>query len=169
MENQPSVTKQCPNCKELIHKGARVCKFCGKKFMSDRRKIAYGVIIGLFTIIFVAGSSTNTDTETTAPADTIVVGDSGFIRLPGNSDPTQKICIGETKEAADEVSKSLIAKDYIGLLLIPGVFCVSNGTPALLIEKDFPYRKVRVMGALNKVDEDKIGRAGWLPLEFVSK
>lgn len=70
MENQSSDTKQCPNCKELIHKNARVCKHCGKKFMSERRKIAYGVIIGIFVLFMVIGSGSDSSSTSPAPAPT---------------------------------------------------------------------------------------------------
>ncbi len=101
------------------------------------------------------------------PITEMAVGQEGYLRLPGISDPSQVICLGSTKEEANQITKSLLAKDFLGILEIPGAFCVGNGSRALLIEKSFPLRKVRITAGVNEVDSDKVGQSGWLPLEWV--
>jgi len=95
------------------------------------------------------------------------VGDDGFLRIPDVSDPKQVICLGATKDEAGQITSALLIKDYIGILELPGAFCVGNGSKIKLLEKDFPYRRVRIIEGINEVDTDKFGLSGWLPLEWV--
>ncbi len=95
------------------------------------------------------------------------IGQEGYLRLPGNDDKEQVICLGKTKDDADAISKALIKKDFMGLLEIPGAFGVGNGSRVLLIERDFPLRRVRILEGVNDVDKDKVGLSGWVTRELV--
>ncbi len=137
------------------------------------RKVKILIVVFLFFIIGTGMADPSTpknevaNTSSTTASDNLIVGQEGYIRLPNNPDTTQIICLGKTKSDADKIGEVLLAKDYMGLLEIPGAFCVHNGTKALLIEKSFPLRRVRITEAYQKVDQDKVGQAGWLPLEWV--
>lgn len=134
--------------------------------------------IALFIIMISAatsgGSSSSQTPQPTAPItagdwQSLVVGDDGFLRIPGNNDTSQNICLGKTKQDADAITKALAAKDYAGLLDIPGAFCVGNGSKVKLTEKEFPYRKVRILAGVKEVDSDKVGLSGYVPAEWVVK
>lgn len=174
MKNEIIITK-CPKCKMEIDPEATRCPHCRGKISKPMSNLMYVFIVMIFTgivISMVIADSKPNNTSSVAnstPTDNMIVGDSGYIKLPNDPDTTQKICLGETIDDAKQISKALSAKDYLGLLQIPGAFCVSNGTQALLIEKSFPWRKARITGTISKIDEDKFGMSGWLPMEWVTK
>jgi len=128
-----------------------------------------GLSLLILIIVTVNGivSSPSSPATQTQPTDNMKVGQEGFLRLPGVTDSTQIICLGSTQDEAGQIGKSLLAKDVLGIVEIPGAFCVGNGTKALLIDKSFPWRKVRITKGVNKVDSDKVGLSGWLPMEWV--
>lgn len=151
-----------------------VCRSIQKKMnINLSRNVKILIVVILFFIIGTSmtdSSAPKNEVASTPPAttsDNLTVGQEGYIRLPNNPDPTQIICLGTTKGDADKIGDALLAKDYMGLLEIPGAFCVHNGTKALLIEKSFPLRRVRITEAYQKIDQDKVGLAGWLPMEWV--
>ncbi len=83
------------------------------------------------------------------------------------------ILLAPTPEVWDEVGKSFSVNDTYGLVELSGkgVFGVSNGTKILVIDKKgtlAPLYKVRILQGVRSIDEDKVGRAGWLPRDFVS-
>jgi len=174
MKNEIINTK-CPSCKMDVDPEATRCPHCKGKIRKPMSKLMQIFIVMIFTgivISMVIADSKPDDTSSVAnstPIDNMVVGDNGYIKLPNDPDTTQKICLGKTIDDAKQISKALSAKDYLGLLEIPGAFCVSNGTHALLIEKSFPWRKARITGTITKIDEDKFGMSGWLPMEWVTK
>ncbi len=106
-------------------------------------------------------------TETPEPSTNLRAGQEGYLRLPGITDKTQVICLGRTKDDADAISKSLLAKDYLGILEIPEAFCVGNGTKILFLERSLLLSRVRILQGVNEVDQDKFGLSGWLPFEWV--
>lgn len=175
--------KKCDYCKSEIDSEATRCSKCQADLRGYMKRHPIGAFLSIFILfiflmIILSGASdlqqaaeqavvANSGSDNTTDTSEMQVGDSGFIRLPDNSDVSQKICLGESKDDANQITKALIAKDYLGLIQIPGAFCVSNGTPILLIEKDFPLRKVRITGTIDEIDSDKFGMAGWLPLEWV--
>lgn len=91
------------------------------------------------------------------------------MRLPDINDPEQVICLGPTKESYDQITKAIMSGDTIGLLEIPGAFCVSNGSKAKLIDQAFAVRRVRIEEGVRPVDSDKIGLSGWVAKEFIVK
>ena len=166
MKNEIVNTK-CPHCKTDIDPEATRCPHCRGKISKPMSKLVQVFIVIVFTgivISMIVGDSKPDSASPVATSNTTV-----DIRLPNNTDTTQKICLGTSKDDADKISKALLAKDYLGLTEIPGAFCVSNGTPALLIEKSFPLRKVRITGTISKIDGDKFGKSGWLPMEWITK
>lgn len=123
--------------------------------------ISLPILIAMFT-----AQVTTTPTVTTAP---VVIGDNIYLRLPNITDPTQRICLGETKADADKAMKVIVSKNYVDLLGIPGAFCVGNGSKAKLLEKGSPYDRVKILQDVDKTDKTNVGLSGWVPLEFVTK
>lgn len=115
----------------------------------------------------ITATSTPKPTQTptsTKPREVSELGKEAFLRLPDNTDPKQLIPLAPTKEISGQVTKTLIAKDWQGLLELmtnEGVFSVPNGTKALLIDKAIGLRKVRVL------EGEMQSKAGWLPMEWV--
>ncbi|HEY4513067.1 MAG TPA: hypothetical protein VJH06_00955 [Candidatus Paceibacterota bacterium] len=176
--NQKGV-KKCPHCKTEIDAGATRCPNCqGKMYVwTPGKKITAVILLFLVFIGFVkAGSSTTSSpattvspspTPTTATDTSVKVGDTAFLRLPNTTDPTSVICLGSTKEEFGQVGKALLANDFIGLLEIPGAFCVSNGTKVQVLDQGYGVRRVRILEGVRKVDEDKVLRSGWTAMEWV--
>jgi hypothetical protein len=175
-----NTTKTCPHCRSTINALATKCPHCQSDVRSWGSKHKAGLAllgcIALFIIIISAatnggGSSTPTQQPISTPTggdwQSLVVGDDSFLRIPGITDSNQNICLGKTTKDAEAVSQALLAKDYVGLLEIPGAFCVGNGSKVKLIEKDFPYRKVRILAGVKEVDKDKVGLFGYVPAEWV--
>lgn len=98
----------------------------------------------------------------------IEIGQEGFLRLGGNSTkPDDVVLLASSKDEFSQLSKAAIAKDTMGILELKGVFGVSSGTKVLVIESGVGIRKVRILSGVRAVDNDKIGLAGWVPMEFV--
>lgn len=153
------------------------------KKMSSWKKIGL-IVLALIILGVIANLANDESTNDTATNDTVQqdvpapastpnatndvkVGQEGYLRLPGNDDQTQVICLGETKEDFNEINKSLVAKDFMGIINNSGAFCVHNGSKVLVIDKDFPARKVRVLKGTKPVDQDKVGLAGYVNYEWV--
>jgi hypothetical protein len=173
----PEQIKTCPHCRSEINALATKCPHCQSDVRSWGSKHKAGLAllgcITLFIIIISAATSGGPSASTQAPTQvagdwqSLVVGDDGFVRIPGVVDSSQNICLGRTTKDADSISQALVSQDYAGLLQIPGAFCVGNGSKVKLIEKDFPYRKVRILAGVKPVDGDKVGMAGYVPAEWV--
>lgn len=100
----------------------------------------------------------------------ISIGDEAYLRLPDNNDPEQVILLAINKDDYDEVLKTLMAKDYVGILDLSNqgkAFGVHNGSKVLVIDTAVGIRKVRIVKGVNPVDEDKVGLAGWVAMEWV--
>ena len=132
----------------------------------------WALVLYFIIFIFIVGSSgsnnSNPSPTQTSPSGSSI-SESGFLRLPNNNDPEQVICLGPTKESYNQIGKALLANDMIGLLEIPGAFCVSNGSRVKLIESSFALRRVRIETGVRPVDSDKVGMSGWVAKEFVVK
>ena len=124
------------------------------------------------------GSSVHRETEVvknanksdTNNADQLArVGEDGYLKYDATTDSNQVICLGSTKEEYEQVGKALYAKDYIGLLEIPGAFCVGNGTKVQVVDSSFTLRRVRIVETYRDVDQDKLLMSGWVPVELVVK
>lgn len=149
----------------------------------SRKKVV--LIFGIGTIAaFILAIATNPASEkakekqeTQAPIATSIPkpkevsepGKEAFLRLPDNTDPKQLIPLAPTKEVSGKVTKTLLAKDWQGLLELAseGVFGLSNGSKVLVIDTALGLRKVRIIAGVREVDKDKVGLAGWVAKEFV--
>jgi len=130
-----------------------------------------------FSTINQVTESSSSHASTDSSSNSIVsIGETAFLRV-GNNDPEQVIFLAPTPEIWDEVFKAFQVKDKVLrvnelLLLIPkGVFAVSNGTKVLVLDKKgvfSPLYRVRIIEGVRSIDDDKIGRSGWLPREFVT-
>ena len=97
------------------------------------------------------------------------VGGSAYLRLPGVSDPSQVICLGSSVDEASQVTKLLMAKDIGGIMDMPDVFCVSNGTQVQVTDSASSMKRVEITKGVREVDDDKIYLSGWVPEEWVVK
>lgn len=168
--------KKCQHCKTEIDWEASRCPHCHGRIAvtTANTKIvlvafAFVMVLGIVQISKLPPSSSSTSTATTSSTPSVQIGDTAFLRLPGVTGPTPVVCLGSTKEDFEEITKSMLAKDYIGLLEIPGAFCVSNGTKVQVIDSAFAVRRVRILEGVRKVDDDKVFMSGWTAMEWVSK
>jgi len=143
-----------------------------KKSWIKRHPIIALGIIAIFIVLVVSIGNTgdkpsNSAQEQKQTSPEPKIGDNAYLRLPNITDPEQVICLGSTKEDYDQITKALLAKDYIGILEIPGAFCVSNGTKVQVIDSDVFIRKVRIMEGVRDVDKDKVFLSGWTAGEWV--
>jgi len=172
-EGKKNAKKKCLHCQTEIDWLATRCPHCQGKmsvWTAEKKILATIFILAVLIGITKIGSSPNNSTPAVSVDDTTVkVGDPAVLRLSSTSDPTQIICLGATREDFDKVTKAFLAKDYVGLLEIPGVFCVSNGTKVQVIDSAYGVRKVRIFEGVRKVDEDKVLRSGWTAMEWVTK
>lgn len=180
-ENQvaPSQAKRCPLCKEEINKEATKCKHCGtdlqKLKVTNFTNGCLGIVVLVIILVFAVScinspsSSSTSKTTETATDKSVAIGENGYIRISGETNPDQKICLGREKEDAKKITDALIAKDVLGVMENPGTFCVGEGTQVLVIEKSFFYTKVRILKGSSDLDTDKVGKSGWLPSDRVSK
>jgi len=179
-ENKKDTKTKCPHCKTEIDWEASRCPSChGKIYVwTASKKILVTGFVFVMLISFVqigklpsspSSTSTPTSTPTTSSAPSAQIGDTAFLRLPGVTGPTPVVCLGSTKEDFTQITKSMLAKDYIGLLEIPGAFCVSNGTKVQVIDSAFTVRRVRILEGVREVDDDKVFMSGWTAMEWVVK
>ena len=84
---------------------------------------------------------------------------------------TGLIPLGTTVDGQTQVMKSLLANDSNGLLELAQknlMFGVGQGTKVKIIDRSTGIRRVRIMDSLRKVDDDKVGLSGWVPMEWVT-
>ena len=138
-------------------------------FQKNPRAITATVLMSVATmgaIVMHTPQDNINDTPTTqmVAIDEMEVGEQGYLAMPGEA---KSICLGTTKKDYDQVVEALVAQDYLGLLEIPGAFCVGQGTKVQLLEKGFVVRRVRIVGTHREVDADKFGLSGWTSSEWV--
>lgn len=107
------------------------------------------------------------DQASNQPKELSELGAEGYLRISGKNDSSQVVILTEKKENYELVTKAFMAKDYEGLLEIPGAFGVSNGTKIKIIDTAFGIRRVRIIEGVREIDSDKVGRTGWTAKEFV--
>lgn len=172
--------KLCPHCQKEVAKGATKCPFCQSDLRNFLNRHPILSVIGVFIVIGIIMSALDGghgDTSTTAAAtpatpasnEARTLGQEAFLRLPGNPDEKQVICLAPTKEVYDAYFKALSAQDYQGILDLSnqGLFCVHNGSEVKVIDTSFTLTKVRVVKGADKIDADKVGEAGWSASEWV--
>ena len=62
-----------------------------------------------------------------------------------------------------------MAKDIGGIMDMPDVFCVSNGTQVQVTDSASSMKRVEITKGVREVDDDKIYLSGWVPEEWVVK
>jgi hypothetical protein len=127
------------------------------------------LILVCVILAFTIGSSDTPAPTASGPSEARTLGQDAYLRLPGNDDPTQALCLAPTKDVYDEYTTALLAKDYQGILDLAdkGLFCVHNGSQVKVIGTGVGYTKVRVVQGVAEVDSDKVGEAGWSSSEWV--
>ena len=147
-ESKKNTKKKCPHCQTEIDWLASICPNCHGKisvWTADKKILAtVFILVVLIGFMKIDLSSDNIPSTSTSTDNTVNVGDPAVLRLPSTTDPTQIICLGSTREDFSEITKAFLAKDYAGLLEIPGAFCVSNGTKVQVIDSAYGVRKVRI-------------------------
>jgi cell division protein FtsX len=115
--------------------------------------------------------NTNTREEATQNQNTsqwLSIGEEGILKT-GDVDP---IFLATDEESFDLLSKALLANDTAGVIELAGqnkVFGVSSGSKVKVVDQKTFIRKVRVLEGVKSVDSDKVGQAGWVPVEWVVK
>lgn len=144
------------------------------KIIEERRKNLVGIVIVAIIclvgfIIFIANlPTTPPPTSPTPPTVSLSIGNEGLLKV--SDDPNQVVFLATDPDASDELLKVILAKDEYDLLelgLQGRVFGVTNGTKVKIIDTAFAKRKVRIIQGIKPVDADKVGRSGWVPMEFV--
>ncbi|MEI6040030.1 MAG: hypothetical protein WCP93_01625 [Candidatus Berkelbacteria bacterium] len=126
-----------------------------------------------------SNNSTNTNptpsnNSSSAPqvSNIAVNGDEAYLKLPNIDDTGSAILLATDKKYLDEVTKTLINKDYMGILELAEqnkAFAVHNGSKVLVIDGTMFARRVRILQGTQPVDSDKVGLSGWVPMEWVVK
>lgn len=180
-----SVKVKCPFCKEQVPANAMRCSHCTADLSSketrvniedqmktDKKKVITGLIalavFSIFLIIFIYGMATNMPKSTNQSVTSVQVGQDGFLR--SSNDPDGITFLATTPEAFNELIKTIQAKDTVGLLAMAAygkAFGVTNGSFVKVIDTAFGRRRVRILLGVKPVDQDKIGRSGWVPSEWV--
>jgi len=112
-----------------------------------------------------------TDAPRPTTAKRLEIGDSGYLRIPGNKDPEQLILLATDKEYISDVSKALMSKDGYSIMEVVKdgkAFAVQNGTEIKVIDFTTGSRRVRIMNDTRAPEIDMSGKAGWVPFEFIS-
>ncbi len=123
--------------------------------------IAMGIAV---PVIFWIGLYT--DIATPKPQSNLSVGQSGFLRA-GNA---ETVFVAVDQESFKELVNAARAKDTIGILELASqrrIFGVTAGTSVLILDQNFSQYRIRVLKGVQGVDTDKVGRAGWVPREWV--
>jgi hypothetical protein len=62
-------------------------------------------------------ASTQAPTQVAGDWQSLVVGDDGFVRIPGVVDSSQNICLGRTTKDADSISQALVSQEQHNLMV----------------------------------------------------
>lgn len=112
--------------------------------------------------------------------DIVSVGLTAYLRIPNNSDSESVLFLSPDSETYNaEMAKLTAVKNdpqatfyQMGELAAKGWFGVSNGTQIVVLDKQGildPLYQVRIMKGMRSVDDDKIGKSGWIARTFISK
>ncbi|TSC83227.1 MAG: hypothetical protein G01um101419_137 [Parcubacteria group bacterium Gr01-1014_19] len=176
---------KCPFCKDTIPSNATKCSHCTADLTSkdareniesqikEKKKILIigtSIVCGFFLMILVIviGSISSSPQQSVKTQSVVSIGGEGVLR--SSDDPSGTVFLATTPEALNQLTKTIIAKDAVGLLqlAIEGkAFGVTNGTRIKVIDSGVGTRGVRIVQGVNPVDQDKIGRSGWVPYEWV--
>lgn len=147
----------------------------GKLMSSKANKVVAVAVLILFAymVFYVLFGGGREPQQIKQEATDVRVGDEAYLRLSSTTDPEQIILLAINSENAfDQLIKALLANDTQGIIELVEqgkVFGVSNGTRVFVIDSGIGKRKVRILQGLRPVDQDKIGRTGWVVKEQVVK
>lgn len=117
------------------------------------------ILFGVIAVVFI--SSIGGEPTASTPSNIVRVGEEGYLRVSG-----EIVTVARTKEAYDDFTQSMYAKDTYGMakLVADGkAFNVPVGTKVLVIDQAVGDRKVRILEG-SHTNED-----GWVVKEFISK
>lgn len=135
-----------------------------------KRSVKVLIVLVFFSIAISVNTNNQTENLSKTTHSGVEIGQNAYLRFPEvSTQESQLICLSGTKEGYAQVMKSIRAKDAVGLLEIPGAFCVQTGVKVLVIDKSVTMTRVKILEAYQDIDKDKVGISGWLPYEWVSK
>lgn len=148
LEDTPNITKEEAGFQKRVQKrvGLLVIIICFIIFM---------------VVLFSNGGGTSVNNQTNPVIEKAGIGDKGL--LMSNN---EEMAIAITKEYFNELIKYSVAKDTMGIaeMALEGkIFFVKNNTKALVIDRDFAARQVRIL------EGEMFGKTGWVPYEFIQK
>ena len=124
------------------------------------------ISIIILTLLFVERPEyepqTSIQTESAPKTTHPSVGEEGILYVK----ESDIIVVSVDEAALEEFIEAALAGDeygYTELVLTGKGFIVDSGTKVLVLKKSFPNTKVRVL------EDENVGRSGWVPYEWVIK
>lgn len=133
--------------------------------LTRKEKVA-GLILLSALVLLLAFAIVSTNKATSPAVSQVRVGDVGVLRA-GNANT---VFLAADRDAFDQMQKDFVSNDTVSFFELASqgrAFGVSSGTKALIIDSAVGSRQVRILESAQGVDQNKIGRTGWIPAEWV--